>query len=470
MSFSSTHLKQLIDEENPFSSLNHTDNNTTISTSTAKLNAQKHQIACNDDKTHSILTESSILSNEITSNEIINSILNESNLKLVNKEIANNKNTISNNADHTQFTTQQDTNLSANKTNTKNEQTLYSEIEALKKEQNDFCLSESVFGLLDEETPTYKLRADTAYSQVNIDWIKAPFKFNEQEISELSNEQIQLTLDYFILSGFRVSQMTKTYYDIDAVTRLLDEKERDLELAATIGKQLLHKDEQLEVKIEILEIELEKTSEMVNQLRYEINLKDNLIKSFIDSEIEDELSHAANEENNANSDDLKPKKIYDLNNETVNEYLKKISYLEQLNETLRCKAEYFEKETIDLETKESLLIENYHKDLEVTQSTLRTAQDELETKKIESSLHQEEVQTLYTQVLDLQKKIKLLNDNNQELQSNNQASNVTLIEQITDLKEKYNECLSLLGKTQDELSVLRRKNPIKRIMSKSASA
>ena len=40
---------------------------------------------------------------------------------------------------------------------------------------------------------------------------------------------------------------------------------------------------------------------------------------------------------------------------------------------------------------------------------------------------------------------------------------------MTELKEKYNECLSLLGKTQEELSMLRRKNPSKRIMSKSTS-
>jgi hypothetical protein len=30
--------------------------------------------------------------------------------------------------------------------------------------------------------------------------------------------------------------MTKTYHDIDAVTRLLQEKEKDLELAAKIGQ------------------------------------------------------------------------------------------------------------------------------------------------------------------------------------------------------------------------------------------
>ncbi len=80
--------------------------------------------------------------------------------------------------------------------------------------------------------------------------------------------------------------MTKTYYDIDAVTKLLDEKEKDLELAATIGKQLLEKDSELEIKIEFLETQLEKTSDLVNQLRHEIHLKENLLKNFIESECE----------------------------------------------------------------------------------------------------------------------------------------------------------------------------------------
>ena len=38
--------------------------------------------------------------------------------------------------------------------------------------------------------------------------------------------------------------MTKTYNDIDAVTRLLEEKEKDLELAAKIGQQLLERNKQ----------------------------------------------------------------------------------------------------------------------------------------------------------------------------------------------------------------------------------
>lgn len=66
----------------------------------------------------------------------------------------------------------------------------------------DICSSDNlaeveVISLLDEKIPTYKLRADTVFSHSNCDWIRAPLYFDEQQISQLTNEQIQLTLDYF---------------------------------------------------------------------------------------------------------------------------------------------------------------------------------------------------------------------------------------------------------------------------------
>lgn len=42
-----------------------------------------------------------------------------------------------------------------------------------------------------------------------------------------------------VVSGERVSKMTRTYSDPEALTRLLEEEERDLELAAHIGQGLL---------------------------------------------------------------------------------------------------------------------------------------------------------------------------------------------------------------------------------------
>lgn len=49
--------------------------------------------------------------------------------------------------------------------------------------------------------------------------------------------------------------------------------------------------------------------------------------------------------------------------ETLNEYKKKISHLENENEMLRTRAEFFERETTDLESKESYLLENCIREL-----------------------------------------------------------------------------------------------------------
>ena len=57
--------------------------------------------------------------------------------------------------------------------------------------------------------------------------------------------------------------MTNTYHDMEAVTSLLEEKERDLELAAHIGQTLLMKNKTVLEENEILEEKLEKAMEEV---------------------------------------------------------------------------------------------------------------------------------------------------------------------------------------------------------------
>ncbi len=91
-----------------------------------------------------------------------------------------------------------------------------------------------VISLLDEDLPRYKLRADyiTEFGgYANQDFgascvIETPcLKQHEAGTSPrghhapLTPEQAEATLDYFIASGDRLSQMTKTYHDVEAVTR-----------------------------------------------------------------------------------------------------------------------------------------------------------------------------------------------------------------------------------------------------------
>ena len=91
-----------------------------------------------------------------------------------------------------------------------------------------------IVSLLHDPVPKYKLRSDylnlhgsyTSFSedQAGDFIIKTPTLSTEQESQikgSLTPEQAGAALEYFVLSGNRLSQMTQTYKDVDAVTRLL---------------------------------------------------------------------------------------------------------------------------------------------------------------------------------------------------------------------------------------------------------
>lgn len=82
---------------------------------------------------------------------------------------------------------------------------------------------------------------------------------------------------FIVLCGNRVSQMTRAYDDIEAVTRLLEEKEKDLELTVQIGKELLTQNNRLENRITELEAELKTSNEDRAQLLHDLHQKNELI-------------------------------------------------------------------------------------------------------------------------------------------------------------------------------------------------
>lgn len=90
---------------------------------------------------------------------------------------------------------------------------------------------------------------------------------------------------YFtVLCSNRLSQMTRTYDDIEAVTRLLEEKEKDLELTAHIGKDLLAENTRLKKQVEELENDVKVANENCIQLKYELTTKCNLLAALTNDE------------------------------------------------------------------------------------------------------------------------------------------------------------------------------------------
>uniref|UniRef100_A0A8D3DIQ2 Trafficking kinesin-binding protein 1-like n=1 Tax=Scophthalmus maximus TaxID=52904 RepID=A0A8D3DIQ2_SCOMX len=254
-----------------------------------------------------------------------------------------------------------------------------------------------------------------------------------------------------VLCADRVGQMTKTYHDIDAVTRLLEEKERDLELAARIGQSLLKKNRTLTEHNDYLEIQVGQITEEVAQLHHELNLKDELLQFYTNAaeESEDESSSS-------------PTKVETACGGFVSGKLQmKLKELEEENLSLRSEAHHLKSETETYEEKEQQLVSDCVKELRLSSLQISTIAEELARKTDDASRQQEEITHLLSQIVDLQKKAKSYAVENEELSQHLVAAKDAqrqLTVELQELEAKYSECIEMLHEAQEELKNLRNRN------------
>uniref|UniRef100_A0A3Q2CSX6 Trafficking protein, kinesin binding 1a n=1 Tax=Cyprinodon variegatus TaxID=28743 RepID=A0A3Q2CSX6_CYPVA len=258
-----------------------------------------------------------------------------------------------------------------------------------------------------------------------------------------------------MLCADRVGQMTKTYSDVDAVTRLLEEKERDLELAARIGQSLLKKNKALSDRNELLEEQVEHIREEVSQLRHDLSMKDELLQFYTN----------AAEESEGESNTSTPVRQSEPNVSTptlfpLDSLQKKLKDLEEENKSLRSVANHLETETISYEEKEQQLVSDCVKELRAANLQISSLAEELARKSEDASRQQEEITHLLSQIVDLQKKAKLYAVENEELTQHLGAAKDAqrqLTAELRELQDKYAECLEILHEAQEELKNLRNK-------------
>ncbi|KFO33300.1 Trafficking kinesin-binding protein 1 [Fukomys damarensis] len=331
-----------------------------------------------------------------------------------------------------------------------------------------------IISLLEEQLPHYKLRADTIYGYDHDDWLHTPLISPEASIS-LTTEQIEETLKYFLLCAERVGQMTKTYNDIDAVTRLLEEKERDLELAARIGQSLLKKNKALSERNELLEEQVEHIREEVSQLRHELSMKDELLQFYTSAAEESEpesvcstppakeaglligtkvvLGVAGNTRLKRNESSSSVQNYFHLDS-----LQKKLKDLEEENVVLRSEACQLKTETITYEEKEQQLVNDCVKELRDANVQIASISEELARKTEDAARQQEEITHLLSQIVDLQKKAKACAVENEELVQHLGAAKDAqrqLTAELRELEDKYAECMEMLHEAQEELKNLR---------------
>ncbi|XP_021503088.1 trafficking kinesin-binding protein 1 isoform X9 [Meriones unguiculatus] len=258
-----------------------------------------------------------------------------------------------------------------------------------------------------------------------------------------------------VLCAERVGQMTKTYNDIDAVTRLLEEKERDLELAARIGQSLLKKNKTLTERNELLEEQVEHIREEVSQLRHELSMKDELLQFYTSAAEESEPESVCSTPLKRNESSSSVHNYFHLDS-----LQKKLKDLEEENVVLRSEACQLKTETITYEEKEQQLVNDCVKELRDANVQIASISEELAKKTEDAARQQEEITHLLSQIVDLQKKAKACAVENEELVQHLGAAKDAqrqLTAELRELGEKYAECMEMLHEAQEELKNLRNK-------------
>ncbi|XP_019636477.1 PREDICTED: trafficking kinesin-binding protein 1-like isoform X13 [Branchiostoma belcheri] len=265
------------------------------------------------------------------------------------------------------------------------------------------------------------------------------------------------------LCSDRVAQMTKTYNDIEAVTRLLEEKERDLELAAKIGQSLLERNRLLSQKNDYLEEQLQIVSERNNQLQHELQLKEDLLQIYTQEESLSETDSSCTSPATRHDRTL----LLPSGLPNIDALQKKIKTLEEENLQIRSEAAKLKTETVDYEEQEAKLVSDCVKELSTFQDELKEANtqikqltEELVRKNEDNARFQEESTSYLAQTIDLNKKLKKSALENEELQQHLRVAKETqqeLTEELRDLEEKYQEVMGMLHEAQAEAKTMRKK-------------
>ncbi|CAH8446786.1 unnamed protein product [Schistosoma turkestanicum] len=276
-----------------------------------------------------------------------------------------------------------------------------------------------------------------------------------------------------VLCGLRVSQMTHTYEDLDAITKLLEEKQTDLELAAKIGKNLLAKVHDLQSRLLEAEKSVNDRDEVISQLNHNLTVKDNLLRIFLrDSgqitDINDDQSSIVS------SGRVSPVRSHQglsssagggngfcLSSVNFSQLHKKLEDLEEENNLLRQERNRLSATADKLDEHETVLVRDCTRELIAANMRIDNLSDEL-VKKADAYMNQQSENTrLLTRNLDLENRVRQLTTENEMLVSRLnelQMSYSLLASELKTSRDKYDECLTLYNEARSENRTLRKRS------------
>ncbi|XP_038610182.1 huntingtin-associated protein 1, partial [Tachyglossus aculeatus] len=305
-----------------------------------------------------------------------------------------------------------------------------------------------IISLLEEQLPRYTLRADSVFGYGHGDWLQTPL-LPAGAAERLTPIQVRETLHYFLLCSERVGRITQTYRDIDAVTSLLEEKERDLELAACIGQSLLKQNSSLTERNELLEEQLEQAKEEIAQLRHEVAMRDDLLHLYTNTTEDSEPPSATATPLRRNDSSVSLQHSVQLD-----VLQQKLRGLEEENRQLRLEATSIATETSQYEDQEQQLMLDCVEQFSEASHQVTVLSEELSRRVEEQARQQEEISQLLGQIVGLQSRCRAFGTERDELQQHLAASREVqqqLRTELQDLQEKYAECRAMLSEAREEL-------------------
>lgn len=260
--------------------------------------------------------------------------------------------------------------------------------------------------------------------------------------------------------------MTRAYDDIEAVTRLLEEKEKDLELTVQIGKELLTQNNGLEARVSDLEADLKSANDDRAQLLHELHKKNELISV---------LTNDADEGNEAGEyiiiqyrNIYQSKQIhFSLETPTMSKSItldllqKKVNSLLDENKSLKCEATQLAHQTDEVEEHERRLMADISAQLNDANSQYDNLSLELERQREENRLQHEQIVSLTARLAEAEMRLHQLTQDNDEhlslLHVTKENQNALALE-LVEFKQRYEEVLALLHSAQDQLKAQRKRS------------
>ncbi|XP_023163030.2 trafficking kinesin-binding protein milt isoform X2 [Drosophila hydei] len=308
---------------------------------------------------------------------------------------------------------------------------------------DDFCMTEDELEYEDElelsaGCTTTTTAASTSAATPAHEYGLPSFGLGERE---QQNEQLLME----VLCGNRVSQMTRAYDDIEAVTRLLEEKEKDLELTVQIGKELLTQNNALEARVSDLETDLKSSNDDRAQLLHELHKKNELISV---------LTNDADDATDADTPTMSKSITLDLLQKKVNSLLDE-------NKTLKSEATQLAHQTDEVEEHERRLMADISAQLNDANSQYDNISLELERQREENRLQHEQIVSLTARLAEAEMRLHQLTQDNDEhlslLHVTKENQNALALE-LVEFKQRYEEVLALLHSAQDQLKQQRKRS------------